>query len=74
MFWWDNWCDHTNLVELFGLDPTSIQNPELRVCDFITNDKCWDSAKIQSLVSREDIVQKMIGIPLLHMESEDSFC
>jgi len=24
LFWWDNWCDHTNLVELLGLDPTSI--------------------------------------------------
>ena len=40
LFWWDNWFDHTNLVELLVLDPTSIQNPELRVFDFITNDKC----------------------------------
>ena len=40
LFWWDNWCDNANLVDLLGLDASSIQNLELRVCDIITEDKC----------------------------------
>ena len=51
MCWWDNWCDNANLVDLLGLDIASIQNPELRVSDIITNDKCWDIDKIRLIVT-----------------------
>jgi len=40
MLWWDNWCDNASLVDLLDLDTSTIQNPELRVSDFITQDKC----------------------------------
>jgi len=74
MFWWDNWCDNANLVDLLGLDTFNIQNPKMRFCDIITQDKCWDINKICFLVKQEDIIKKIIGIPLPLTEAEDSCC
>ena len=61
-------------MELMGLDTSNIPNPELRVCDIITEDTCWDIDKIRSLINQEDIIKKIIGIPLPLTEAEDSCC
>ena len=60
-FWWNNWIDNTNLVDVLGLDSSTIPNPQIRVCAVITSDHCWDvRVVIHSLVNQEDIVQKII--------------
>ena len=46
------------IVDLMGLDTSTIQNPEMRVCDIVTEDKCWDIDKIRFLVKQEDIIKK----------------
>jgi len=73
-FWWDNWIANDNLVDLLGLEVATITNPHPRVCEVITSDHCWDVKAIRFSVNHEDIVQKIIGIPLPQFLAEDSFC
>ena len=72
-FWWDNWVDDTNLVNLLDIDPSTPSSPNLKVCAVITRDHCWDVNTNRSLVRQENIVQKIIGIPLPFSEMADSF-
>ena len=72
MYWWDNWLDNANLVDILGIDAFIISNFDLKVCDVISSDRCQDVTKIQRLVTKEDIVQKIIGLPLSHIETEDT--
>ena len=60
-------------MDLFGSDCSFIENPSLRVCDFITPSCNWDINKIRSLVSQEDVILKILGIPLSQFETEGSF-
>ena len=72
---WDNCIDNANLVDILSLDAFMILNPELRVSEVISSDKCWDVDKIRMVVTQEDMVQIIIGqIPLPQIEAEDSIC
>ena len=61
-------------MDLLGLDSSTIANPQLRVCEVIISDHYWDVRAVRSLVNQEAIVQKIIGMPLSHSTTEDSFC
>jgi len=59
---------------MLDIEPSTLASPNLKVCDVITSDHSWDIETIRSLVMQENIVQKIIGIPLPLSSVADSFC
>ena len=74
LLWWDHRIDNTRLVDLLDLELSSIDNPQLRVSNFITRNRCWDEPAIRLLIHQDDIIEKILGIPLPQFPTEDSFC
>ena len=48
-------------------------NLDLKVSEFIEN-KQWNVHKLGQYVNNQDIVNKIIGIPIPNSEIKDSFC
>ena len=44
-FWFDNWIDNRNLVEILGVSEDSDAHPEVKVCEFIRDNLEWDVPK-----------------------------
>lgn len=63
LFWIDNWCLPTNIIEYLKLDPYSIQNLHLTVYDCITPSKEWNVDFLRLLIP-EHLVQIVFGIPI----------
>ena len=72
-FWTDTWCSNTPLASTLGLDWESLPDAELRVSDFITPEKQWDTAKLQQYLPA-DLIQQIHSIPLPCSNVTDSFC
>ena len=73
-FWQDHWVDNCSLIDLLSLNSTPPSNPECTVSDFITADRTWNVPKLRRVISDEQVLQKVIGIPLPISDVEDSFC
>ena len=73
-FWWDNWVDNFNLIELLGRDSSLLSNPDCTVGNFITRDKNWDLPKLRIVLDNDLIIQKLLGIPIRIFEKQDTFC
>jgi len=37
-FWWDNWIDNTNLLEILDIDTSTLTSPNLNICEIITSE------------------------------------
>jgi len=59
---------------MLDIEPSTLTSSNLKVCEVITSEHCWDVKTIRSLVKQENIVQKIIGIPLPLSTVADSFC
>ena len=46
-FWFDNWVENRNLVEILGVSEDSIAHPEAKVCKFIRDNSEWDVPKLR---------------------------
>jgi len=57
-FWWDNWLDNTNLVEILDKDCSMLSNPDCTVSAFITQDKMWDINKLRIVLNNDPIFHK----------------
>ena len=72
-YWFDNWFENKCLSDLLNLDPDEIINPDMKVCEFIQNQQ-WNVSKLDQYISRGDIIQKIIGVPLPITAISDSYC
>jgi len=72
-FWTDAWCAEDSLVNLLELDTSSLTEADLKVSDFLTPEKLWDTNKLRNYVP-DDIVQRIQGIPIPYTNVADSFC
>jgi len=72
-FWTDTWCADKPLASTLGLDCGPLSDAELRVSDFITPEKQWDTAKLQQYLP-PDLIQRVHSIPLPYSNVTDSFC
>jgi len=73
-FWQDHWVANCSLIDLLSLHSTPPSNPECTVSEFITQDRTWNVRKLRSVISDEQVLQKVLGIPLPTSTVEDSFC
>jgi len=69
-FWFDNWIENQNLIELLNLQDVDGLDPRLKLSEFI-QDKKWDFHKLQQTIPNQMILEKIMGIPLTHTETRD---
>jgi len=72
-FWTDIWCSDDTLGSSLGLELGNIPEAELRVSNFITPEKQWDTTKLRNYLST-DLIQRIHSIPIPHSDVADSFC
>jgi len=72
-FWRDNWIENRKLLDLLEIEDHDTMDLELKVSDFI-EDKQWNGHKLNLYLRNQDIVQKIIGIPIPISDVKDSFC
>ena len=72
-FLYDNWIEDQSLIQLLGIDNNPILDPNAKVSEFIRN-ALWDIQKLNQTLQNHQIIQKIIGIALPVIETEDSFC
>jgi len=72
-FYYDNWIENRCLLDLLKLEYQENFNPGMKVCEFI-QDKQWNVHKLSQHISNQDIIHKIIGIPILVTEIKESFC
>jgi len=60
-FWFDNWVDNHNLVELLGIPLDAIPEPNVVASDFINNDRSWNAIKLQQCVQDHNFLLKLKG-------------
>ena len=46
-FWFDNWVENRNLIEILGVAEDSIVYPEAKVCEFIQENSEWNVPKLR---------------------------
>jgi len=73
-FWFDNWVDNHNLVELLSVPLDAIPEPNVVVSDFINIDRSWNATKLQQCVQDHNVLLKIKGIDIPTKEIDDSFC
>lgn len=73
-FWYDDWIENKNLVDIIGIDEENIPNPPIKVCDFIHQDKGWDIPKLAQALNNHPIILKIQGISIPIHDTKDSFC
>ena len=72
-FWTDNWCSEDTLASTLDLDPANLPAADIKVSEFITPEKQWDTSKLRNCL-RNDLIQCILSIPLPYTEVVDSFC
>jgi len=72
-FWTDNWCSEESIASMLNLEHSTLSDIELKVKEFITPNKHWDTAKLRLYVSN-DVIQLIQRIPLPITDVADSFC
>ena len=71
-FWFDNWLDTTCLKDIPSWHTFSIPWPEAKVNTFITPDLRWNLDLLKTILNDHPIISRIVGIPLLVSEMEDS--
>jgi len=69
-FWYDNWVENKNLIELLNLQDVAGLDPGPKLSDFI-QDKKWNFHKLQQLIPNQMILETIIGIPIANAETPD---
>ena len=71
-FWQDIWIENTSLMDLLEIEDQDMMNFDLKVSDFIQH-KQWNIQRLRLFINNQDIVHKIIGIPIPVTEIKDSF-
>ena len=71
--WTDVWCSDESLASKVDPELLLLTDVDIKVCEFITADKQWDSVKLNQMLPSE-LVQAVQGIPIPSTEVSDSFC
>jgi len=61
------------LVELLDPDPSEFDRSHVKVHEFITPEKLWDTAKL-SQVLPQHLVKLVLAVPIPLTNMEDTFC
>jgi len=72
-FWTDNWCAEEPLASTLNVDPVNLPEVDIKVSEFITPEKQWDTVKLRNCLPN-DLIQRILSIPLPYTEVADSFC
>ena len=72
-FWLDNWCANDSLANLLNIMDLSLIDTSLKVSQFITTTKEWDTAQLSLLVDSVHL-QWIIATPILINSIPDSMC
>jgi len=62
-FWYDNWIEAQNFVDLLGLDDDALPDPNIKVSEFIHNAQ-WDMQKLNQTLQCHHLIQKIIRMAL----------
>ena len=73
-FWYDNWIENKNLIEILKVDEATIPNPHAKVSDFIQQDKIWNLTKLTCVLGNQPIMNKIQGVVIRAHIKPDSFC
>ena len=58
-FWFNNWVESRNLVEILGVAEDSVTHPEAKVYEFIQQNSEWDILKLRQFINNHPVVQKI---------------
>ena len=72
-FWLDSWCHELPLIELLDPDREITALSQVKVQEFITQEKLWDIAKL-SQVLPQHLVKLVLAVPIPLTNMNDSFC
>ena len=72
-FWTDTWCSEVSLVSMLNLDPATLPAIDIKVSEFISPEKQWDTTKLSQYLPN-DVIQLVLSIPLPITDIADSFC
>ena len=73
LFWLDSWCHESPLVELLESDRSINDMTQVKVKEFITQEKLWDTAKLSQVLPHH-LVKLVLAVPIPLTNMEDSFC
>ena len=73
-FWFDNWIENQNLVEILEVDEDNILHLDAQVCDFIQQNSGCDILKLQHVLNNHRIVHNIQVLIIPIHETNDSFC
>jgi len=66
------WCSDESLASKLGLNLSTVTDANVKVCEFITPNKQWDSFELNQLLPTE-LVQLIQGILIPYIEVLNSF-
>ena len=69
-FWYDNWIENKNLIELLNLQDVDGLDPDLKLSAFIQNKK-WNLQKLHQTIHNQVILETISGIPIPNVEVSD---
>ena len=72
-FWTDVWCSQESLASQVGANLSALTDVDIKVCEFITADKQWDSVRLNQVLP-PNLVPVVQGIPIPSADVPDSFC
>ena len=49
-FWYDNWIENKNLIDLLELNEEIVISPQAKVPKFIQQDRSWNFAKLNDIL------------------------
>ena len=73
-FWFDNWLDNCNLLEMLHVQAEDLSQPSVMVAEFITPQRQWNISKLCEVISDQAIIQKIRGIDIPSTDLEDTIC
>jgi len=73
-FWFDNWADNCNLLELLHVQAEDLSQPSVTVAEFITPQRQWNIPKLCQVLPDQAIIQKIRGIDIPTTDLEDTIC
>ena len=72
-FWYDNWVENKNLIDLLNLHEDTIHMPQAKVSEFIHPNRSSDVAKLNLLLNNHFVTEKIEGIPIPAHSKQGSF-
>jgi len=73
-FWFNNRIEKTRLNCILNWSIDSILWPKPKLSDFITSEQKWNLDLLKIVLNNHPVIHRIVGVPILINEVEDSFC